>query len=161
RDAVKRDLVERNVAALVDPVRVPVKPVRRLTPAQVAAFLDATADHPHHAIWTLALTTGMRRGEILSLRWSDLDLDAERPRLTVAGTLRRVDRKTWDFDEPKTDQARRTLPLSARSVAALRAQRARATSAVFVFARANGRPLEPSWVTRVFQAELVAQGLPV
>lgn len=159
RDAVKRSLVDRNVAALVDPVHVPVKPVQRLDAAQVSAFLAATRGHPHHAIWVLALTTGMRRGEILSLRWSDVDL--ARRRLTIAGTLRRVSRNRWDFDEPKTDQARRTLRLSQLALDALTAQRARATSAVFVFARANGRPMEPSWVTRTFQNELKAQGLPV
>lgn len=158
RDAEKRSLVTRNVAALVDPVHVPVKPVQRLTAEQVARFLAATTAHPHHPIWVLALTTGMRRGEILSLRWADVDLP--RRRLTIAGTLRRVSRNKWDFDEPKTDQARRTIRLSRMAVEALTAQRQRAASVVFVFARANGRPLEPSWVTRTFQAQLVAQGLP-
>jgi integrase len=158
RDAEKRGLVPRNVAALVDAVRVPVKPVVRLSAEQVKAFLAAGRTHPHYPIWVLALTTGMRRGEVLSLRWSDVDLP--NARLTIAGTLRRVSRTAWDFEEPKTDRARRTLSLSRMAVAALTEQRKVATSAVLVFARANGQPLEPSWVTHTFQDALVAAKLP-
>lgn len=158
RDAEKRGLVARNVAALVDAVRVPVRPVQRLTAAEVRTFLAATTAHPHHAIWVLALTTGMRRGEILSLRWSDIDLPAAR--LTIAGTLRRVDRSTWDFEEPKTDRARRTLSLSKLATEALATHRAKASSAVLVFTRANGKPMEPSWVSRSFTDALVAAKLP-
>jgi integrase len=158
RDAEKRGLVARNVAALVDAVRVPQRPVARLSAAQVRGFLDGHRQHPHYAIWVLALTTGMRRGEILSLRWSDIDL--ARSRLTIAGSLRRVSKVDWDFEEPKTDRARRTLSLSRRAVDALAEHRVRAASAVLVFTKADGKPLEPSWVSRTFSDALVAAGLP-
>jgi len=150
-------LVDRNVARLVEAPRIARREVRRLTADEARAFLAATKDDPHWPIWVLALTTGMRQGEILSLR--PQDVDTKRGTVTVASTLRRVSLHVWERDEPKTAQSRRTLPLAALAVEALRLAKARATSTKLVFARPDGRPLERSWVTRRFQAALEAQGL--
>ena len=107
----------------------------------------------------------MRQGELLALRWSDIDLESGR--LTVRHTLRRGVRTLAD---PKTDASKRTLHLG--SVAAtLRAHRTRQLGeriaagrrwrdGDFVFATKLGEPLDTSTVTRAFQAALRRAGLP-
>jgi integrase len=151
-------LVERNVARLVESPRIPRRELRRLTADEARAFLAATKDDPHWPIWVLALTTGMRQGEILSLR--PQDVDTRRRTVTVAGTLRRVSLHVWERDETKTAQSRRTLPVADLAVEALRLAKRRATSTKLLFATATGRPLERTWVTKRFQLALEAQKLP-
>jgi integrase len=92
------------------------------TPGQLRSFLEHVRDDRLNAAWLLAATTGMRRGEILGLRWSDLDLDAgrvavRRPRILVDYQVQ--------VSEPKTAKGRRSLALDPVTVAALRAHRAR------------------------------------
>lgn len=126
----------------------------------VRSFLGATRGHPHWPIWALAFTTGMRRGEVLSLRWSDVTEDS----VTVNGTYRYGGvvngKRVWKWEEPKTTRSRRTIPLTALGRLALKTQKAQATSARIVFARANGEPMQPDHVTKVFGRALEAHGFP-
>lgn len=182
RDAVRRGTLPDNPAARIDPVKVPRADVVRLTGPEVRRLLAANAGdpaadppvppHPHLAVWVLALTTGMRRGEILSLRWSDVDL--ERGTATVAGTVlpvkpeprkdgKRARRIRWAFVEPKTPTSRRTLWLSRTAVRALEAHKAAfppVRAPFFVFRRSDGAPLSPDWVLRRWHDALAAAGLP-
>jgi integrase len=132
KDAVRRGTITDNPAARIEPVKVPRTEVVRLSGADVRRVLAANPDHPHRAIWIIALTVGMRRGEVLSLRWGDIDL--ERGTVTVAGTVlpvkpetrkdgKRARRTRWAFVEPKTPTSRRTLFLSQTAIAALRRHR--------------------------------------
>ena len=164
--ALKSGRVVRNVATLVDPpARVRHEP-RPLTAEQAGALLDATAGDRLAALYALALATGLRQGELLALRWSDVDLDGRM--LAVRHTLRRG---TRELAQPKTERARRTLRLSAGSVAALRAHRVRqvaerlATGARwrdedYLFTTPVGRPLDSRHVTRDFQDAVARAGLP-
>src|SRR5207247_6828590 len=79
-------------------------------------------DERLYALWVVAVTTGMRRGELLGLRWEDIDLDAAR--LAVRRTLISIDYRVTE-SEPKTKKGRRTIDLDATTVAALRAHRVR------------------------------------
>ena len=71
------------------------------------------------AIWIVAATTGMRRGELLGLRWGDLELDAEQPTLRIRGAYVQYGAPRVE-KEPKTPRSRRTIALDTSAVAALR-----------------------------------------
>jgi integrase len=172
KDAVRRGTITDNPAARIEPVKVPRTEVVRLSGADVRKVLAANPDHPHRAIWIIALTVGMRRGEVLSLRWGDIDL--ERGTVTVAGTVlpvkpetrkdgKRARRTRWAFVEPKTPTSRRTLFLSQTAIAALRRHRETfppVKAPWFVFRRSDGAPLSPDWILRRWQKALEGVGLP-
>jgi integrase len=164
--AVKSGRNVRNVASLVEPPARRTAERRPLTAEQARAFLAATAGDRLEALYVLAITTGMRQGELLALRWQDLDLDAGR--LSVRHTLR-LD--TRELAEPKTERARRTLRLGPDSIAALRDHRHRQLTerlaagrrwneADFVFASSIGTPMDSRNVTKAFQRILARVGLP-
>jgi integrase len=106
-----------------DRVRLPAKTGEVMTPLapdQVPTFLEAIRNHPLEAVFTLAIATGMRQGEILGLRWRDLD----GRRLHVRHTLVRMNGGWW-LGDPKTPQSRRTIELTDPTVKVLRAHRRR------------------------------------
>jgi integrase len=164
--ALKSGIVLRNVATLVDPPAKARREPHPLTADQARAFLDATRDDRLGPLYVLALATGLRQGELLALRWSDVDADAGV--LTVSHTL---ERRSRTLAEPKTDRGRRTLRLGGEAVAAIRANRARQLEerlaagqrwrdGGFVFATPIGTPLDSRNLTRAFQAALSRLGLP-
>ena len=87
-EAVRWDLLPRNVVSLVRPPRKAHVEVVALTVEQARALLAAAAGNRFEALFVLAIKTGMRRGELLALRWEDVDLD--KGMLQVRGTLRRT-----------------------------------------------------------------------
>jgi len=161
-------LVTRNVAKLVDPPRVPRYEIRPLTPEQARRLIETASDDRLRALWITALGTGLRQGELLGLRWEDVDLDARR--LRVRHTLARVDGKLVLL-EPKTARSRRTIVLPAVVVVALRAHRSRQklerlgagsrwVDSGHVLATTIGTPIEAAAVTRAFGRALARAGLP-
>lgn len=158
--AVRWELVSTNVAKTVSPPRVPRREMQLLDLADVQKLLDGTKGDAWHALWVLAVTTGMRSGEMRALRWRDLDLAAGTLRIT--GTLRRLDEWRYSRDEPKTERSRRTLTLSRAAVAALTKHKAEhARSPLWVFARDDGRPYDESAALRALRAACKRLGLPV
>src|SRR5215204_5692229 len=140
-----------------------------LTPEQVRAFLNATVDHPAHALYALAVTSGMRAGELLGLQWGDVDLDAGK--LTVQRALQQQNSAGLVFVTRKTTKCRRMILLSQRAIDALRAHRDRQTfhrkqvgsewrDFDLVFSGPFGGPVDPSWSRQVFYAALEAVGMP-
>jgi integrase len=115
--AVREEVIPRNVAKLV-PVTVPKYKVNRgLTVADARRVLKVAADERLYALYVLALCLGLRRGELLGLRWSDIDLSNET--LEVAVSLQRV-AGALRLVPPKTDDSARTIPLPPPCVTALR-----------------------------------------
>jgi integrase len=160
--------VTRNVATLVDPPRVPKHEITPLTPEQARRLIEAAADDRHRALYVAALGTGLRQGELLGLRWEDMDLDTGR--LRVRHTLANVG-GTLTLLEPKTDRSRRFVMLPESVVTALRAHRTRQrmehlvagprwVDSGHVFTTTIGTPLHAATVTRAFQAALERAGLP-
>lgn len=116
--AVEWDLLTANVAERVTPPRVEDEEVQILPVDQLKAIIAEASRRGWIApIAKLALATGMRRGELLALRWQDLDL--ERGRVTVARSLEQT-KAGLRFKEPKTKRGRRTITLPASAVADLR-----------------------------------------
>ncbi|HXC75682.1 MAG TPA: tyrosine-type recombinase/integrase [Candidatus Acidoferrum sp.] len=124
--AVRWNLVPRNVADLVDPPRIRRLEMTVFGPDQVRVLLDAARGGPLEAIITVAVSTGMRRGELLALRWRDVDLD--RSTVRVVGTLQRGFDRKLIIAEPKTSHSRRQVEISSLATDALRRHRATQTS---------------------------------
>jgi integrase len=166
--ALKWDLVVRHIATLTEPphsVRTPVEP---LNATQVAQLLAATKDDRLGPLIHVAIATGLRQGELLGLRWEDVDL--AQGTLRVRHAMQRID-GVPTFIEPKTQRSRRVVALPPSAVAALTVQHDRqvfvrqAAGAAWqewhlVFASAVGTPLNPSNVTHHLQAVLAEAGLP-
>ncbi len=104
KQALRWGLVPRNVAEAVDPPKVPKKDVTPLSPDQAQRLLEAARGDRLEALYVLAVHTGMRQGELLALKWEDVDL--ENGILRVRGT--------------KTARSRRTVKLSETALEALR-----------------------------------------
>jgi integrase len=115
--AVRWNLVPRNVADLVDPPRMPRYEHAAFTPEQAERFLAAIRGDRLEALFVLALVTGLREGELLGLRWSDVDLDAGT--VTVRGAMQPDERGRRVIDETKTRSSRRLVVLPRLAVAAM------------------------------------------
>jgi integrase len=122
-DALDWGLVARNVCDAVHPPKVAREEMRVLTPDQARALLSAAAGDPLESLYVLAVTAGLRQGELLALRWSDLELDAGR--LNVCRSVRLVSGRGAVVGEPKTKSGRRNVLLTPLAVAALRRHRTR------------------------------------
>jgi integrase len=166
--AVRWHLVHRNVAGLVDPPHVERKEVRILTPEQARTFLNAAKGDRLESLYWLALTTGMRRGEILGLRWQDVDLNEAT--LSVRVQLQRVGGK-MQLVEPKTATSIRTIALPPVTIAALKRQRTRQYEEQvlagnrwqehdLVFASIIGTPMDFMTFARKFDISLTRAKLP-
>jgi integrase len=122
--AERWELVRRNVAALVEsPKGAGTKLDDAMTATEARMVLAAAAGDRLEALAVLALSLGLRRGELLGLRWSDVDLDAAV--LRVARTVGRVSGKGIVVSTPKTEDAARTVPLIGRCAPSLREHGAR------------------------------------
>lgn len=118
--AVEWRLIERNPASLVKPPRIPHQEMQSLNRDQVHTFLDAVAGDALEALFVLAVTSGMRLGELLGLQWNALDLSEGTAH--VQRSLTRVQHEWW-LTEPKTSSSRRAVALTDRAVTALQAHR--------------------------------------
>ena len=118
-DAVRLGAADRNPAALADPpsaraARARVRPP--WSPDELATPLRRARDDRYYAAYFLAASTGMRRGEVLGLRWSDVDF--ERCQLRVVQTVIEAGHQTT-IGEPKSDRSRRLIDLDQRTLAVL------------------------------------------
>lgn len=170
-DAVRKGLVARNVCDLVDAPRMRRHRTTTLTSEQAQALLATAAREGDRleALYTLALTTGMRQGELLALYWGDVDMEAAA--LQVRGTLQRT-KGALTVTEPKTAHSRRRVALTGLAVEALRRHRVRQAQERLllgvpgqdhglVFCRPDGRPLDGSGLLRTdFYPLLKRAGLP-
>jgi integrase len=119
KQAVRWRLVPTNVAEAVEPPRIRRTEMRTLDAAEVRRLLSAAQGSRLYEVILIAVTTGMRRGEILGLRWADVDFD--RSRITVSSALQ----LDGSLAEPKTPRSRRDvgMPTTLRDV--LRTHKAR------------------------------------
>jgi integrase len=167
-DAERWGLASRNPARLADPPAVTRPRVRVWSPEQTRAFLATVAADRLFAAWLLAVTTGMRRGELLGLRWADVDLDVGVVRVAQA-RVRAGNRV--EAGEPKTARGRRTIALDPATVAALRQHRTRQAQerlladpsdidSGLVFTMPDGAPIHPNRFSLWFRTRVRAANLP-
>lgn len=166
-DALRWGLVGRNVAALVRPPKGPRYEVEPLGPDEIRRLLEAVRDDRLEALYVLAVTLGLRQGELLGLSWADVDLGAGS--LRVHHALQRFEHE-YHLVEPKSARSRRTLMLPSVARSALerhqvRHQRERSRAGELwqehglVFTTATGQPLDATGVTSALQRHLLRAGL--
>jgi integrase len=172
KDAVRWGRLARNPADAADPPRGGQKSdgVRSWDAASLREFLatSAASGDRLYPLWVLLATTGMRRGEALGLRWSDVDLEAGR--LRIVQTIVQV-RSTVTVGEPKTARGRRPIALDAGTSAVLREHRKRSLEfrmlvgpdfgdQDLVFHHPDGACLKPEAVSAAFVRRVRKIGLP-
>jgi integrase len=167
--ALQWGVVTRNVATMVDAPRVRSHEIEILSPAEVQAVLEKLRWRSLYPIASVALATGMRRGELLALRWQDVDLDGAT--LRVERALEQTKRGGLVFKPPKTRYGRRTITLPPSTVAELRAHRksqaeqrlalglGKAPDEALVFATWDGSTRSPNALTKEWTLALKAAGI--
>ena len=149
-------LLVRNVARLVKPPRVIRREFLTLSPREARLLIDGAAGHPDEPLFLLAISTGLRIGELLGLRWEDVNL--EKRTIRVVQSLTRH-KGGWSLDETKTASSRRQIELTDRACKALTNHRKRQaelrlaaglawTDLDLVFASSVGTPRSSQNVTR-------------
>jgi integrase len=171
KDALRWNKVTRNVADAADPPsHTASKPpeMTTWTADHVRSFLAHVNDDRLAAVWRLAATTGMRRGELCGLKWIDVDLDTAR--VAVRRALVQVG-YAIEWSTPKTERGRRNVALDANTVTALREHRARQAAERLaigvayhdhglVFCREDGQLIHPERLSRLFERHRTAARLP-
>lgn len=154
--AVDDGVVAHNVAATYPAPRMTHRSKVILDTEQVAQLLDA-AEGPMRALFVLAATVGMRQGELLALRWGDVDLAARR--LTVRASLQRGYDGGLEVSTPKTAAGVRSFVMPAMAVEALE-DTPRAAVLVFPHPRRGGMMAGPNLLRTEFYPLLARAGLP-
>ena len=171
KDAVRWGRIPRNPLDAADPPRKKGDGSREMktwTKEQLRAFLEALAEDRLCALWHTIAMTGMRRGEALGLRWSDVDL--ENSRLSVRRALIPINRDVV-VSEPKTAKGRRVIALDPGTIEVLKTQATRQldeqndwdeawVDSGLVFTRENGAALDPESVSRYWRQAVKKAMLP-
>jgi integrase len=167
--ALQWGVVARNVATMVDAPRVRTHEIEVLTPAEVKAALEKLRGRSLYPIASVALATGMRRGELLALRWQDVDFDGAA--LKVERALEQTKRGGLLFKPPKSRYGRRPITLPTSTVAELRVHRkaqaeqrlalglGKASDDALVFATWDGSTRSPNALTKEWSLAMKAAGL--
>lgn len=169
--AMRRDIVDRNVAAKV---RAPAGPTAErygLTVKQARRLLNVAASDRLGNLVTISLLLGLRPGEAAGLTWDQVKLKGRHPTITIAASLRRTPTGALVLVQPKTRTSRRTLEIPPPVVAALKVQRAQQkadreaagghweNTLDLVFTTEVGTPLDPSNVRRSYARLARSAGL--
>lgn len=158
-DGVREDLLGRNVAAAVR-LPTPRASFEPFTATEARKYLRVAKNHRHGPLFELALRTGLRQGELLGLRWDDLDLQAGH--LTVRRTLARTPGGPT-FQDVKTHRSARRITIPTECVTSLRWYHRRQQidqreageawrDLGLVFTRTTGGPLDAAYMHRTHQA---------
>ena len=167
QDAVTDDLIPRNVADGIKAPRPKKKEINPLSPEQTRTFLEAIRDDLLEALYVLAIHRGLRQGELLGLKWDDVDLEAGT--LQVRRTLS-LTRDGHVFEQPKNGKGR-SIELTQSSAYALRSHLQHQLKEIealgdeyrdqgLIFPGEKGQPMRPWTLTRKLQRMLERVGLP-
>ena len=137
--------------------RVEHQEMKTLTTVQLASFFREARESGVFELYYLELATGLRRGELLGLKWEDVDL--ERGDLRVRRQVSRINGEVVEAPL-KTKNAYRTLPLAEDTVIVLKEQRRKVGNSPWVFPSPNGGPISPDSVLHMLHRVLKRAGLP-
>ena len=137
--------------------RVEHQEMKTLTTVQLASFFREARESGVFELYYLELATGLRRGELLGLKWEDIDL--ERGDLRVRRQVSRINGEVVEAPL-KTKNAYRTLPLAEDTVSVLKEQRKKVGNSPWVFPSPNGGPISPDSVLHMLHRVLKRAGLP-
>lgn len=169
KHAVKWGLLQKNVADNATPPRPERKNIHMWDPETIAKFLKEANESRYSDQYQLAILSGLRRSELMGLRWQNVDLEAGR--ISIVETLQRISGKGLVQGQPKTPRSRRSVALAPDAVGLLHSVRGRqieqriaAGSAWkntgFVFTQLDGAPVDPELVTHDFANIVRKVGLP-
>ncbi len=169
KTAVKWRKIPLNPADAVTPPRETREEMKWWTTEQASKFLDNVDNLTYRALYTLALLTGLRRGELLGLRWEDLNL--EERYLTVNQSIVRLHNGEMLVQTPKTKQSVRAVPLTELAVSTLKDHRRLQTehrlalgsgyqNNDLVFASETGTPIHPGNLLRNFKKAIEKANVP-
>lgn len=172
-DAERKGLVMRNVARLADApslaaARDRAPDMNVWTPDELRRFLEFAEDYRAGPMLHLAAFTGMRRGEVVALRWDAVDLARSTIKVRAAATFLNGEET---IDVPKTKRSRRTIDLDQRTASVLKQHRAAQREELFkvgitapaddrVFTNEIGDPIRPASVGQAFRRLVESAGLP-
>ena len=170
KTAVKWGLLSRNVADAVDPPRTRNTEMNTWDEADIIHFLNAAKDTPYYALFHTALFTGMRRSELLALRWQDIDFIYGQ--ISVSRGLHHLNDGSYIFTQPKSAKSQRTIALSPSAILALKEhhEKQRLEKIIqgislsdddLVFSHPDGNPLRPNTVSRAWTILAARAGLRV
>ncbi|HEX9131119.1 MAG TPA: tyrosine-type recombinase/integrase [Ktedonobacteraceae bacterium] len=170
-DAVRTGLVAKNVCDSVTLPRLVKREMQALTPEQARRVVEAAQGGRMEALLLLALTTGMRRGELLGLKWEDITLDEHNGSLQIRRSMTRVAGHGVVTSEPKTASSKRKIALSLYVVGVLKEHRvhqlemrlkagSKWTEHDLVFCNVYGNFLHPARLYLLFHKVLADAGVP-
>lgn len=168
-NAVRWNLVARNVCEVVSPPRLVKPEIQSLTMEQAHKLLESLRGNRLEMLLTVALTTGMRRGEILALRWADVDLVKQT--VKVHRTVDYIGKFGYVETEPKTAAGSRTVVLASFVIEMLKLHRKEQLEARLkagekwedrdlVFTDLHGGYFNPRYLDKLFHKVLAEAGLP-
>ena len=155
--AMEQKLVNKNPTQGCALPKVEHKEMKTLTSDQLSAFFQESRDSGVYELYYLDLATGLRRGELLGLKWTDVDFD--RGVLKIQRAISRQNGKVVEAPL-KTKNAYRTLPLSADAISVLKMQKCKVGNSEWVFPSPTGGPMSPDSVLHMLQRVLKRAGLP-
>jgi integrase len=168
--AIKWGLVNRNVADGVDVPRARRNEMQTWDEYEINRFLETAKDSPYYTLFHTALFTGMRRSELLAIRWCDVDFIFSQ--ISVSRSLHHLKDGSYVFTQPKSAKSKRTIALSSFAIVVLREHREkqeviRASLGIplkdddLVFNTPEGKPLRPNTITRAWSTLATRAGVKV
>jgi len=170
KTAVKWGLLSRNVTDAVDPPRTRNTEMNTWDEGEIILFLNTVKGTPYYALFYTALFTGMRRSELLALRWQDIDFIFSQ--ISVNRSLHQLNDGSYIFTQPKSAKSQRAIALSPSTSLVLKEHHEKQelekimqgiplTDEDLVFSHPDGKPMRPNTVSRAWTTLAAHAGLKV
>jgi integrase len=159
KNAMEWGLIMRNPADAAHPPHPQPSEINIMSKDEIQAFLEAAKQTPYFHLFHTILFTGLRRSEVLALRWSDVDLLSSQ--ISVSRSIHQLHDGSYIFRQPKSAKGRRTVALSSSATQVLREYREKTTTERLlsgnllrdddlVFGGSDGSPIRPNTITRAW-----------